>query len=506
MKLINNAMSGLLANKTALGTVSQNTANSSIPGYSRQQPQFATTTTGSVYISNIKRASDSYLAALLKENSTNIGFKSSYYQGTAQIESILNSKGNSVSSGLREFFNALQTASSAPSSKTSRQTVLNKASDLSARFNDLNNQLNKQSGMANTRIAIVTENANGLTQQISAINKDIAQSSTSGLPPNKLLDDRDRLINQLSELVDTQINYNKDGSVDIFLQQGQPLVIRGKANKLELHHADTKSNLAEIKLKGESATYSLKNIGGRLGGVLKFQHDVVAPNLRKLGQIAVVTADAINKQLKAGVDLKSNEGSPLFSDINHPDLISNRYEPSGNNKGNAKLDILINDTSKLKANDYSLIINKGDNGDLEYSLISKGNVVSSGPAIDLDSGIEVDGLSIKVSSGNLAEGDSFGVDAISSYAASMKTIITDTDKLAFSKQAGETSDNGNLLKLIKLQTKQLVDGKTIDDGWKEVVTGIANETSHAEGSFNAAKALYDAANSDLLSHTGVDRG
>ncbi|PZO23983.1 MAG: flagellar hook-associated protein FlgK, partial [Betaproteobacteria bacterium] len=80
----------------------------------------------------------------------------------------------------------------------------------------------------NLKVRDTVEQLNNATSQIAALNNQIvtAQNQTSnGGPPNDLMDRRDKLILELSEQVQTTRVDMADGSTNLFLANGQSLVI-----------------------------------------------------------------------------------------------------------------------------------------------------------------------------------------------------------------------------------------------------------------------------------------
>ncbi|WP_067583315.1 flagellar hook-associated protein FlgK [Endozoicomonas ascidiicola] len=503
MSMINTGMSGMFAAQTALNVASSNISASTIPGYTRQQVNLATNMHGGVYVSDVRRMTDSFLTDQVRDTSTAYGYSTAYYSHANQLETLVTSDGSSLSPALTGMFGALNSATSDPASDAARQTVLAQASDLASRFNTLHGSLQKQSELANDQLGVMVDDVNSLLSDIAEINDSIMASQTGSGVPNGLLDQRDQAMQKLSELMDVTVDTRPDGTVDIFLPQGDPLVMRGKANQVSLNPGDPDSDRMTLSLVTDTAEKPLKTIGGSIQGVLDFQSDVIDPAMRELGRMAVVISDAMNTQLGAGVDLNNKPGSDLFSNINSIEAMRERVEASRENTGSGVLEVEISDSSKLSADDYSLEIT----ADGQYILTSAGKVVSKGDQrlLTTDKGVTVDGITIKVGEGELKPGDSFGIEPTAGFSGSMDMVMESPDDLAFSGAYDTPGDNSNLLELAKLEKAHLIEGnKTLGDSWNLLVTDVGNTTAQAEGSYNATKVLHEEASSALSSVAGVN--
>ncbi len=505
MSMINTGVSGMFAAQTALNVASKNIAGAPVPGYTRQQVNYATSPTGTVYVSDVRRVTDSYLTSQVWDTATAYGYSTAYYSHASQIETLVTSDGTSLSPVLEGFFGALNSAAADPSSDASRQTVLKDAENLSSRFNSLYNGLQKQAQMTNDQLQVMVSDVNGLMSDLAAINEAIMASQSGSGVPNDLLDQRDQTVQQLSELLDITADTRPDGTVDIFLPSGEPLVMRGEPNELVLRAGDPDSSQLTLSLVTDTAEKPLSEVGGSMQGLIDFRDEVIDPALRELGRIAIVLADTVNEKLGEGYDLNGDKGSPLFSDVNSTDVMRERAESSRNNTGSGVLEIGISDSSSLTADGYTLDVMENDKGELRYTLSRNGEVVSEGAAADLDAGVEVDGMTIRVAEGSLAAGDSFGIEPTSGFSGSMATVMDDPSKLAFSGKADEPGDNSNLLGLVDIAKQPLVGGKnTLSESWNLMVTDIGNTTAQAASSYNASKVLHEEATNALLSVAGVN--
>ncbi|WP_457661253.1 flagellar hook-associated protein FlgK [Sinorhizobium medicae] len=183
-------------------TVSKNIANSGNADYSRRMAMLGTTPGGAQIVS-IYRAQNE---ALLKQNLISISqssAQSSLLSGLEIMKSALGGNDYELapSTYLSAFRNSLQTFASTPGNATIAATVVSDASDLansisrtSAAVQDLRLDTDK-------KIAEDVANLNRLLAQFETANNAVRQATAAGTDATAALDDRDRILKQVSELV-----------------------------------------------------------------------------------------------------------------------------------------------------------------------------------------------------------------------------------------------------------------------------------------------------------------
>ena len=317
------------AASVSLTITSTNIANSSVPGYSRQQAVYSTSATGGVYVSDIERITDQFYVSQVQSASTSLGYATTYASQNNLLETTLSSESMSLSPALNSFFNSLDSAQADPMDTAYRQEILFGAENIATRFNGLASDMNKQLGEVNKQTGVMVDEANSLMQELADLNREIQMGDATGGVSSGLLDERDRTVQQLSELLDVDATYNDDGTVDLFLPNGEPLVVGTTANEL-IVNKDGDAWGHSISLKTASHTKPLGNVGGGIQGQLDFRDDVLAPAYDDLMTIGEVMTREINEVLMTGFDLNGDEGVPLFE-----------FSESGG------LEVLIDDPSKL---------------------------------------------------------------------------------------------------------------------------------------------------------------
>ncbi|MDR3239379.1 MAG: flagellar hook-associated protein FlgK [Clostridiales bacterium] len=294
------AASGLFTAKSQLAVTSHNIANAAEPGYCRQLGlQRATTPLGfndgrgmvgtgsEVY--GVAQARDIFLDKKYWEQR---GVRGEYLGKTTQLsmmENVFNEMGGSdgLASALDDFFAKASDLSTTTNDSTYRINLIQTANTLAEMINTEAMALRKQQIDANAEIAIVAEQINSLGVQIASLNKQIALLEADGSSANDLRDERARLVDELSELVNLEakeLDYTlisgRKAKRYVVMINGYDFVNQYEVNPLAVEErpAAGKKNpmdaegLYDIHFTGSSAPFDLYHL--RLKGQLKGLIDI----------------------------------------------------------------------------------------------------------------------------------------------------------------------------------------------------------------------------------------
>lgn len=479
--LINSAMSGLSAAQSALNTTSNNISNYNVAGYSRQtailtsQPS---TLSGSSYygngvtISGVHREYDEFITGQLRSASAQNSGITTQYNQISNIDDLMSSSSNSLSTTLSDFFTNVQNVVSNANDPSARQTLLGKAAGLVNQFKVTDQYLRNMDASINTSISSSVEQINSYASQIANLNTQIGklQAAGAGADPNSMMDQRDALVNKLNDLVGVSVS-KQDGSYIVSMSNGLALVNGAETRQLVAMTASSDPTRTTIGYVDKTAgnveiPESLVSTGS-LGGLLKFRSEDLDSARNKLNQLALNFADSFNTQHKAGFDSEGNAGTDFFS-IGGPSVVGNSKNASG-----TTLSASWTDTSKAQATDYKV---SWDGSNWNVKRLSDNTSVSA--TLDANGKLNFDGLQL-TPSGTPAANDSFIVKPVSNAIVNMGVAITDEAQIAAAGSAtGGESDNRNAQSLLDLQSKNLVNGNaTLAQGYASLVSDIGNKTN-----------------------------
>ncbi|MDN3609446.1 flagellar hook-associated protein FlgK [Vibrio ostreicida] len=323
MNLVNIALSGLNSNRVALDVTAQNVSNINTPGYSRQQAlmvsvggaKYDNLSAGSgVEVSSIRRVTDDFLTKQTWSTNSLSAYATRYTTSMGLLENTLGADGFSLSAGLDTLFSSLNDATVKPESVPYRQQIINESEALARRFNTLTESLHHQHKDMNDQRTAAIAHANSLMGNIADINKQVVEMAGTGGNPAQLLDTRDALIGELSKVVAIKTTDQADGSLQVTLSSGQPLVMGGDAGKLKALPDPTDPYMAELVVEFGKQQFSATGVaGGQIGALNDYQIEVLKPYRNAIDDMAKSVADEFNTLLATGTDLNGNPGSAMFS-------------------------------------------------------------------------------------------------------------------------------------------------------------------------------------------------
>ncbi len=441
MSITSIGVSALTAYRQALDTTGHNIANVSSDGYSRQRVDFTArepTYTGNGYIGNgveasaIQRQYDTYIASQMRGAQALTSQLQSYYDMASQLDQLVADEDLGLQPAIQNFFNALQELADDPSAISSRQLVLTEAESMVDRFHYFSQQFEDMRSRLNDQIELNVTEINNLAQAIADVNASIV--GTYGAGASDLLDKRDQLVNELSELVSVQVLEQSDGAYNIFIGKGQPLVLGNDAATLSTRVSNLDARHLEIAIDYSYGPQVVTEqiTGGEIGGLLKFRDEVLYPTQNKVGLVALGIADQLNAQNALGIDLEGIAGSDLFA------LGSVQTLPDPANGSSITVD--YNDIGELTGSDYQLVY---DGTDFILENLNDGSTQTLAAGLNT-----VDGLDITIDATGAVAGDNFLIRPTRNASSSIELQVGDVRRLAAAaplQAAPATDANGNPL-------------------------------------------------------------
>jgi len=428
-------LSGAMSSERALATASHNIANAQTEGFSRQRVEVGTRPpqlsgigalgTG-VKVDNVKRIHDEFVSAEMRSNaSISTGLQTSY-EFTSQIDNMLADPNAGLAPTLHSFFSAINNVSNDPSSQSARQVLIGEANALSERFSYLDNRFESLRKGTNETLKSHVKDVNNLAKAIADVNWKVvlAKEVTQG-EPSDLLDQRERLLHQLSEKVVVRTNEQEDGALNVFIGNGQSLVIGKRSSELDLKANQHDPSELEViyRSQGSDAIITQFLKGGAIGGLLDFRDSMLAASQNELGRIAIGVSKTFNDQHHRGMTLENELGGDFFSAI---DKTTPLTLPSNANEGDYALRTSITNADNLTISDYFLNYNDG-----EYTLIRERDDMIVGKFKQLPQEIESEGLTIALERGTkIVNGDSFMIRPTKAAAHNFSVEIERANEIA----------------------------------------------------------------------------
>ena len=324
--LLSIGSSGVSAYQRALATVSNNIANVSTDGYTRQdisltsnQPRLL----GSSYLGtgarfdSVQRQYDAFIESNLRNSNSDLESQKPLLSYVNRLIDVMGDESIGLTTAMNLFFESARDLASDPASVVSRSTFLRDADGLAARFQQLAGQfdlLDKE-----TRQSVETDvgQINALTQQLALLNKQMVKHTSSTSQPSELLDQRDRLLRELSSLISVKTKFEPNGAVMVSvgdtLDQGI-LVKQTSSRLISVSQSSLDSNKLEFVIDAYGSPETMPSVAsGKVGGVMNFRDQVLNPAFNSLNDLAEVMAREINEVHRDGVDAEGLLGGDLFA-------------------------------------------------------------------------------------------------------------------------------------------------------------------------------------------------
>ncbi|WP_454733797.1 MULTISPECIES: flagellar hook-associated protein FlgK [Cupriavidus] len=438
MSLFNIGLSGLNTAQNALTTVGHNLSNAATPGYTRQNTIIASA--GGQYTSagffgqgsnttSVVRVYDEFLTNQLRGALSSSAQLSTYSDQISQIDNLLADQKGGLAPLMQNFFAAVQGVSDTPADPAARQNMLNAGQSLVGQMRASNAYFQQLRDGVNTQIQSQVTQVNAYSQQIAKLNTQITQATAAGAgqPPNDLLDQRDQLVQQLTQIVGVKV-VPQDGVFNVYVGNGQPLVMGSTSYDLKaVQSSDDPSRTTVAFTQSNGNVYQMDESalkGGSLGGLLQFRSETLDPAQNAIGRLSVTLAQTFNDQHKLGVDLTGQIGGDLFK-LGTPGVIA-----KSTNTGISGITAAISDTSQLTTSDYTLRFD-GTNYNLVRASDSKVVATQAGATATYPLTLSADGVDVTIPAAtSMGTNDSFQIQPTRNAAAAMDMAITDPAKIA----------------------------------------------------------------------------
>lgn len=233
-----NLQQALLVNQAALNVIGNNVANVNTAGYTKEtvnieenslspegSPSASNTASlAGVKISSVSRDRDTYLDTMYRNENTSQSYYNELNTNGTSIENITNELSNSgINSALSSFYSAASTLSQNPTDKSIRNNFIQSAQSVASEFNSTSSSLTDlRTSLIGNLTDTNTLQTSKLATTCTALNNDLSQLAqvnqsltTSSGTNNSLLDQRDKLLDDISKYVPITTTLSPNGTATI---------------------------------------------------------------------------------------------------------------------------------------------------------------------------------------------------------------------------------------------------------------------------------------------------
>jgi flagellar hook-associated protein 1 len=307
---MNIGRTGLVASQLGIQVASNNIANVSTPGYTRQvgilSPIRGNTVGSNVSIGNgvlmrdIRRQVDDALQQRLWHAGSDEAAARAYSGILSQIESALGELGdNDLSSEFSAFFRAWsERANQTQANSTVVQSGQRLADFMSRLRTDMLNQKRSMDGQLSTQV----ERANSLITTVADLNRAISSSEGSGGTASALRDQRGQALTELSQLMDIAIVDQGSQGLDV-LVGSMPIILGGQGRTIEVQQV-TQGGTTQARVRLTNNQQELTISSGEIGAALAGRDSAINDVITTLDRTAAQLAFEVNRLHSTGTNDK----------------------------------------------------------------------------------------------------------------------------------------------------------------------------------------------------------
>lgn len=419
--------SGVRAYQSALSVIGENIANATTKGYARRDPTLIEQTGGAgrqvyyavnnigqgVAFTGVLRQWDDFRAAEVRTSTSEAGRTNSTIVWLDRIEKALS--GASIGGALTKFFNAAEGVAADPTGIAPRTAMLDAAGGVAAAFTTTANGLATIEGDLRASAELAVRQLNTFASGLAEANAGLSRVRDGSNEQAQLLDQRDRMIDALSELSSVHVAMNERGIATVrFGDKGGPVLVQGSETK-PLRVDFNASGAMALTLDPAANPTPIAIRGGTIAGFAEASARLSDTRIQ-VSTLAQAVADGVNQVQARGVDLDAQPGGAIFSiagdgtlglaTIGPRQIAAARpwtVSPTAGNRGGGAL-VATTDGSPLAQTRISI------SGGVLTATDPVTNTVIGTAAYTPGTAVTLAGLSLTVS-GNPADGDGFTVSA-----------------------------------------------------------------------------------------------
>lgn len=526
---LNLTRTALASHQAAIQVTGNNIANVNTPGYTRQVAKLAPNQdrrvgadlfagTG-VNVESITRAIDESLNSRLRGAVSDGQSAGVFRQWIGRVEAAFNELSDEdLSTRLSTFFNSWSNLANKPQDPGLRQIVLQAGESVATWMRDLRSSLKSLAGDVDDRLKTATAEADSVARQVAELNRQITRTEGgSGGQANGLRDQRDQLLQKLSELANIQTKEQASGAVNVYVNS-VPLVLEGTSRGVALREENVGGELVRtVTFKADDGEMAVT--AGQLGG-LSAAREAIGSTVDRLDELAGNLIFELNKVHAAGQGLEGHvtlQSSAAVSSLTAP-LSSDDTQLAFKPTNGSFVVHVKNKQTGLTTSTLVQVNLDGLNGD-DTSLSSLAatldgvaglNATTAGNRLNLSA--ESDALEFSFSQDSSGALAALGVNTFFTGRDAGDIAVNQTLKqrpgLLAAARNGEPADNQTALAIARLEGQSVaaLGNISLKSGYQGMVNDLAARAARSQSDAEAADTVREtlAAQREALSGVSLD--
>lgn len=376
------AKRSIIAHTQGLATIGHNVSNASVEGYSRQRVQMKAfdpifmpglnraETPGQlgqgVSVERIERIRDDILESRIVGRANGQGFWEAREKYIGMLEDVYNEPTEySVRSLMDGFWDSWQELSFHPEEMAARQQVLQRGEALIDGIKNRYMALREVREMSDQEIRVTVDRINGILREVGSLNEQILKVKAMGDNPNDMLDSRDRLVKELSGIVDIAVD-QRDPDEFIITTGGLHLLQGRVVHPLATESDPLNEGYSRVTWadSGNDAYFR----GGKLAALIDLRDEDIRGEIQKLDTMTIHFVDLVNENHSPGYGLNGRTGLDFFREYPFINNLAGNYDSNGDGAFDSSYIFRINGTNTLTPQDQvgisGVLSLSGENGNI----------------------------------------------------------------------------------------------------------------------------------------------
>jgi flagellar hook-associated protein 1 len=295
--LMNIARGALFAEQKAIDVTGHNIANVNTPGYTRQNLILEADTTTplarlklgyGVVADSVTQEYDRYTTKNLQDETSTLSGYETQKSIMDHVQGLFNeATGTGLNQVMADFWNAWQDLVNNPAGIPERTALMEKADNMSQKFQLTRNDLTSTREEMNLDLTGAVSDINNLCAQLADTNDKIVAAEVNGTTANDLRDQRNNLVQKLSQYMDVTYMEKDSGAYTVMTKTGIPLV-EDKTSWSFSQQGDA------IYWNNIPVDVSSRLTGGKVGAWLDLRDDILPQYMANLDELAGKMVHEVN--------------------------------------------------------------------------------------------------------------------------------------------------------------------------------------------------------------------
>ncbi len=437
------AKSGVQSYRQALAVTGQNIANINTDGYKRREAGLTEVSSGQggitqiqdgtglgVRVEDIKRSFDAYLLDRKRNSFSREETATNFLEKISELEDLLLPGDADLGSSMGLFFSSLQEVAASPADVAARVVAVEEGKNVAATFSRTSEVLTQLKTGAKSHAQQQIDTVNILTTEILNVNRKLLSSSTQGGAANALLDNRDRLIDELSKTLEVTCTYtDKNAAIVRLGGSGSGPKIVEDSKRIAIGLDEESTDIKVILGPGTLNSPTNQVTNGAMRGLIDASK-TIEQTLKDLDSLAQKFAQEMNDQHKKGLTLDGLKGKDMFTSVG----FSSTQNPT--NMGNTTASATATGGGLVNPEPVKLVYSEPREEWVAYDLSD--TELASGLTSISTRGINITLL------GTASDGDEITISPSNSFSRDMEFSLRRPDDIAASASFLISADTKNL--------------------------------------------------------------